>query len=46
MGTELTVLQAGSLRKLIEQANERHILKDDIVQVIKNEETFFLLYYK
>ncbi len=49
----LAVLQAYSLRDLIDQVNKNNadpantkILKDDIVQIIRMEDTFFLLYYK
>ena len=42
----MAVLQAHSLRNLVEQVNEKGIMKEDIVKVFKEEETFFLLYYK
>lgn len=49
----LSVLQANSLRGLIDQVNannhdknERKILKDDIVDIINIHDNFFLLYYK
>lgn len=50
---QLAVLQAHSLRELISQVNmvnsserEEPILREDIVKVFKEDETFFLLYYK
>lgn len=48
---ELAVLQAHSLRELISQVNsinngEGTLCKEDIVQIIKEDETFFLLYFK
>lgn len=49
----LSVLQANSLRGLIDQVNannhdknEKKILKDDIVDIINIHDNFFLLYYK
>lgn len=35
-----------TLRSLIEKANEKGISKDDIVTVVKENESFILLYYK
>lgn len=47
----MAVLQAHSLRELIEQVNEINkgaskILKEDIVTILKEDETFFLLYFR
>lgn len=42
----MCVLQAHTLRNLVDMANNEGILKDDIVGVIQEEGTFFLLYYK
>lgn len=49
----LTYIQASSLRELIERVNtfnhyspEKSILKDDIVEILKEEGTFILLYYE
>lgn len=46
-------IQAPSLRKLLAIVNKRNkdfpdnaILKDDIVQIMKNGEDYILLYYK
>lgn len=42
----MSCIQANSLRKLVDTVNDNGIMKEDIVQIIKDEETFFLLYYK
>lgn len=51
--TELDYLQAHSLRALLTQVNthnienqETPILREDIVDIIKEDDTFILLYYK
>lgn len=50
---QLTVLQDHSLRGLLQQVNvinsgneEDWILKEDIVEIIKEDETFFLVYFR
>lgn len=52
---ELAVLQAHSLRELIEKVNginsnsfdcSKMILREDIVELVREDGTFFLLYYK
>lgn len=48
----IDVLQALSLRDLVTQINTRNsktsskILREDIVDILKDEGTYFLLYYK
>ena len=47
----LAVLQAHSLRDIVDTINSRNatdhpILKDDIVTLLKEDETYFMLYYK
>lgn len=48
----LDVLQAHSLRELVETVNlvnetgSSKILKDNIVTIFKDEDTYFMLYYK
>ena len=51
--TELSYIQADSLRKVLAVVNTHNsdfpdnpILKDDIVQIMKNGEDYILLYYK
>ena len=51
--TELSYIQADSLRKMLAIVNTNNssfpdnpILKDDIVQIMKNGEDYILLYYK
>lgn len=51
--TELSYIQADSLRKMLAVVNTHNssfpdepILKDDIVQIMKNGEDYILLYYK
>ncbi len=51
--TELSYIQADSLRKMLTIVNTHNssfpdnlILKDDIVQIMKNGEDYILLYYK
>lgn len=53
MKKTLAVIQARSLREIVEAINNnnkvnvgREILKEDIVQILKDDETFFFLYYK
>ena len=53
MKKEIDYIQAHSLRDLLEAVNEWNskypdsaILKDDIVQIMNEEGTFILLYYK
>lgn len=41
-----TAIQARSLRSLVDQANALGLTKDNVVQVVQNDEGFFLLYYK
>lgn len=43
---QLKVLQSTSLRDLVIQVNEMGLQKDDILTLIKNDETFLLLYFK
>lgn len=43
---ELKVLQSASLRDLVTQVNQMELQKDDILTIIKNDETFLLLYFK
>lgn len=43
---ELRVLQSASLRDLVTQVNQMELQKDDILTIIKNDETFLLLYFK
>lgn len=50
--TKIAFIQAHSLRELLARINchnVKHpdipILKDDIVKIFKEEETFFLIYY-
>lgn len=49
----MSVLLAHSLRELVETVNNinnsnesRHILKDDIVTIMKEESTYMLFYYQ
>lgn len=44
----LRVLQARSLRMLLEAVNgmDRPIERDDIIAVLKDEESYSMLYYK
>lgn len=51
--TELSYIQADSLRKMLAVVNTHNsnfpdepILKDDIIQIMKNGEDYILLYYK
>ena len=53
MKTQLNYLQAHSLRDLIDVVNRYNsinaghpILRDDIAQILKEEGTYILLYYK
>ena len=42
----MDAIQAMSLRNLVSQINALGLQKEDILQVLSNEEGFFLLYYK
>lgn len=42
----MTVMQAQSLRKLVDMVNDENIQKDDIVELFHDEEGFILIYYK
>lgn len=42
----LTALSAVTLRGLIKEANVKGIRREDIVTIMKENEAFFLLYYK
>ena len=42
----LVVLQAHSLRDLVQAINDIGIQKEDIVTILDKEEGYFLLYYK
>lgn len=53
MKKEIDYIQAHSLRDLLETINkwnnkypDNAILKEDIVQIMRENETFILLYYK
>lgn len=35
-----------SMRDVVEKANSHEVQKDDIVQVLKDDSLYFLLYYK
>lgn len=39
-------LQSGSLRELVDQANSIGIQKEDFIQVLADDNGYFLLYYK
>lgn len=43
---ELDVIQSQSLRSLVTQVNQMKLKKEDIVQILCADETWFLLYYK
>lgn len=43
---ELKVLQSNYLRDIVAQVNQMGLQKDDILTILKNEETFLLLYFK
>lgn len=43
--TYLTALPATTIRDLIDQVNSADIQKEDIVTILKENETFILLYY-
>lgn len=45
-GKKMHVLQAFSLRDIVEKANASEIQKEDIVQMLDTDSGFFLLYYK
>lgn len=47
----LTVLQSHSLRDIVDAVNAQNrtdhpILREDIVTLLKEDETYFMLYYK
>lgn len=47
----LAVLQAHSLRDIVDTINQQNktdfpILREDIVSLLKEDETYFMLYYK
>ena len=42
----MAVLQSRSLRGLVDKVNDECIQKDDIVQLLCDEEGFSLIYYK
>lgn len=51
--TQMSFIQAHSLRDLMEKVNylnssspDKAITKDDIVSILKEEDTYILLYYK
>lgn len=51
--TKIDYIQATSLRKLLDNVNtyneeypENAILKEDIVEILKEEGTFIMLYYR
>lgn len=51
--TRIDYMQATSLRELLDNVNthnkeypENAILKEDIVRILKEEETFIMLYYR
>lgn len=50
--TQLGAIQAHSLRSLVETVNHinedspEQILKEDIITILKDEDTYFLLYFK
>lgn len=46
MEKQLTAINSFTLRNLIDKVNELGIQKEDIVNIIKENETFLLLYYK
>lgn len=50
---QMDYIQASSLRELLNKVNSHNnkypecaILKEDIVEILKEEETFIMLYYK
>lgn len=45
-GQKLTALSSMTLRGLIQKANEEAIARKDIVSVLKENESFILLYCK
>lgn len=42
----MAVLQANSLRELVDKVNDNGIMKEDIVKIVGDAENYFLLYYK
>lgn len=45
-GQRLAALSSMTLRGLIQKANDEHVVKDDVVTVLRENEVFVLLYYK
>ena len=43
---KLDTIQARSLRELVSKANEETVMKEDIVKILKEDSTWFLLYYR
>ena len=43
---KLTALNADSIRHLINEVNERHIMKDDVLDLVYADDSFCLLYYE
>lgn len=43
---ELTALSAPTIRSLVMGINKRKIQKEDIVNILKDSDTYFVLYYK
>lgn len=43
---KLTALSTMSLRDLVDKINERGILKENIVSIMKENDAFILFYYK
>lgn len=43
---ELKVIQSYSIRGIVEQVNAGNIKKEDILQLLKENEAFFLLYFQ
>ena len=42
----MEVLQANSLRELVDKVNDNGVMKEDIVKIMRDNENYFLLYYK
>lgn len=43
---QLTVLNADSIRHLVDAINERTIMKEDVLELVRKEDSYFLLYYE
>lgn len=43
---QMKALYSMSLRELIEKANKNGIQRDDVVDIIKEDNTFILVYFK